>query len=80
MEEPNEGRLSNNFEEDDNLDETGIEPKEKKKIFVGTEWEFNNEQQKEWEEILKLAIIGRCSTGTNDIGEYSGEMYLAVKL
>ena len=66
MEEPNEGRLTNLLEEDDNLDEIGIDPEEKKKIIVETDCNFTTLQQRESNEILKPLIIDRCSTGTNE--------------
>ena len=74
IEEPNEGRLTNMLEQDDNLEEFGIEPDEKKKISVETNYQdFTKEQQNEWENVLKPLIIERCSTGTNDIGFYQGD-------
>ena len=42
----NEERLTNMLEEDDNLDEIGIDPEEKKKIIVETEYKFSYKQQR----------------------------------
>ena len=74
IEEPNEGRLNNLLEQDDNLGEFGIDPDEKKDIIVETNCIFTESQVNEWQIKLKPLIQDRCSTGTNDIGYFTGDL------
>ena len=68
-----EGRLDYLLNEDDNLDNFGIDPSEIKQIVVETTAELNTAQSEIWNKITRPSIIDRCSTGTHDIGQFNGD-------
>lgn len=72
IQDSDEGRLDNLLEQDDNLDDFGIDPNDQNNIQVISQIEFSRYHADKWEK-LKPIIFERCSTGTKDIGRFTGD-------
>ncbi len=76
--QPNEGRLDLLLDQDDNLDDFGIDPHQINEIIVESVTTIEKDELNEWHDV-KESIIDRCSSGTHDIGKFNGdEMIIEV--